>query len=362
MANLTRREPLLFIGSYTGGGGDGIRVFRFDSATGLPVPLFVAGDAPEASFLALHPNGRVLYAVHELSEFEGESQGAVGAYAVDAATGALTLLNRRGTGGASPCHVSVHPSGRMALVANYAGGSVAAFPLEADGRLGARTGLIRHAGKGKDPIRQEGPHAHCLLPHPSGSWALAVDLGLDRVLPYRIDLSASALDPGPAPAILPAGTGPRHLAFHPAGRAAYLVNELEPSLSVFDFDDVTGQLRWIQDAPLLPEGARGPSYGAEVRVHPSGRFLYASNRGHDSLAVFTLDASGRVSPSGHASSGGVFPRHFGIDPSGSFLVAANQKSGSLAVFRIDPATGVLARAGGDVAIASPVCAVFANPP
>lgn len=362
MANHPSRDPLLFIGSYTDGGGDGIRVFRLDSATGSLAPVFVAGNAPEASFLALHPNGRTLYAVHELSEFEGECQGAVSAYAVDAATGTLALLNRRGTGGASPCHVSVHPSGRMALVANYAGGGVAAFQLEADGRLDARTGLIRHEGKGKDPDRQEGPHAHCFLPHPSGRWALAADLGLDRVLAYRIDLSGSALEPGPAPAVLPAGTGPRHLAFHPDGRIAYLVNELEPRLSVFDFDDVSGRLRWIQDAPLLPEGAAGRSYGAEVQVHPSGRFLYVSNRGHDSVAVFALDESGRASPSGHVPSGGRFPRHFGMDASGSFLAVANQKSGSLAVFRIDPATGALAGAGGDLAIASPVCAVFANSP
>jgi 6-phosphogluconolactonase len=368
--------PLL-AGCYTPEGSSagrrGIRRFRLDPDTGRldsdpgPVPE----DAPDASFLVLHPSGRFLYSVHETDSFAGGSQGAVSAWRLSSETGSLAPINRVGSGGAHPCHLSVDPAGRLAFAANYSGGTVAAFRLGADGSLGPasvspvqdRPAGEAPPGRGVDPERQGSPHAHCILPHPSGRVAYAVDLGSDVVFGYGLD--ADALPPLRPLGYLPMapGLGPRHLAFHPSGRRAYLVGELDPLLTAFACDPVTGALQSLGDLPLLPaDPGPGRVYPSEVKVHPSGKLLVVGLRGagdgaFDGFALLTLDADGNPAPAGHGSTGGGFTRHFAFDPSGRFLVAALQKGNALASFRIDPAAATLEPCGR-IAVDAPACVLF----
>jgi 6-phosphogluconolactonase len=309
------------------------------------------------SFLAIHPNQKLLYAVNEMDEFNGQNGGGVSTLAIDPASGTLRLLSQQSSRGRAPCHLIVDRAGKNVLVANYNSGSVACFPIRADGTLGAASSLIQHHGKSIDPVRQEGPHAHSIYLDRANKFALVTDLGLDQIFVDAFDASRGTLVPNiPALSCVSPGSGPRHLDFHPSGQYIYVINELANTISAFTYDAEKGTLKAIQTISTLPADYQGTSLAAEVQVHPSGRFAYASNRGHDSIAVFTVDAvTGALSPAGHQSTRGKNPRNFAIDPSGAYLLAANQDSDSIVVFAIDQQTGSLTRVGEPVSIPMPVC-------
>lgn len=347
----------VYVGTYTGGKSQGIYRFSLDRATGKLTPAGVVPATNNPSFLAIHPNRRFLYAVNETGNFNGQKSGAVSAFAIDAQTGNLTLLNQQPSRGDGPCHLAVDKSGKSVLVANYGGGSVAALPVGADGKLGPATAFIQHAGSSVNPRRQEGPHAHCILLDRDNRLAFSADLGLDKILIYRFDPARGTLvaHSPPAATVAP-GSGPRHFAFHPNSRFAYVINELLSTVTAFRYDSRKGVLETLQTISTLPPGFSGNNSTAEIAVHPSGKFLYGSNRGHDSIAIFAVDSSsGRLTLVGHEPTQGKTPRNFAVDPSGSYLLAANQDSDSVVVFRIDPATGKLRPTGQSVEVPMPVC-------
>jgi 6-phosphogluconolactonase len=353
-------ERLAFVGTYTTDGrSEGIYRLRVDTESGAMRLDGVAAKAANPSYLALHPNGRVLYAVNELSEFRGEPTGAVSAFAIDRASGALTLLNQQPSHGKAPCYVSVNRSGRVVMVANYVGGSIASFPVRRAGRLDVATTVVRHAGTGAHPVRQTAPHAHCILPDPANRYALVVDLGIDSVLTYRLDERSGALSVVTPGAASKPGAGPRHLTFHPNGRFAYVVNELDSTVSVFTYDAERGALSEVQVTPASPGGAATGNHPADIHVASSGRHLYLSNRGDDTIAVFVIDpASGQLTPVQQIPSGGKAPRNFTLDPTGRFLLAANQRSDAIVSFRVDGESGRLTPTGSTVELPVPVCITF----
>jgi 6-phosphogluconolactonase len=338
----------------------GISVYRMDVATGALALVQTVPGLLSPSFLALHPTGNYLYAVERHWTPERRDVGAVTAFRIEGTTGRLTSLDRRPSGGVSPAHVSVHPSGRFALAAHYGSGQVAALPIGPDGCLGGASDIAQHAGRGPDPVRQEGPHAHFVAADPSGRYILACDLGIDRVMVSTLDLASGKLLPNGLPfAQVSSGAGPRHLAFHPSGRYVYVINELDSTLSAFAFDAARGALQILQTVSTLPGGCTGPSHTAQVVVHPSGRFVYGSNRGHDSVVTFAIDAtSGRLTLVDHAWSGGKTPRNFNIDPTGTFLLVGNEESDTIVTFRIDRDTGRIAATGQAIESPSPVCIQF----
>jgi 6-phosphogluconolactonase len=353
-------KQMVYVGTYTGSKSKGIYLFHLDMASGKLTPAGIAAEVASPSFLALHPNGRFLYAVNEVSDFDAAHSGAASAFAIDRSTGKLTLLNQRSAKGSGPCHLSVDPSGKNILVANYGGGSVAVLPVQPDGRLGEATAFVQHTGSSVNPQRQNEPHAHSINVDADNHFAFAADLGLDKVLIYRFDPSKGTLAPNdpPAAAVAP-GAGPRHFVFHPNGRRAYVVNEIDSTVTAFEYDPKAGALKTLQTLSTLPQGVQGNNSTAEIVVHPSGKFLYASNRGHDSIAVFTIDdGSGRLTVAGHQPTGGKTPRNFNVDPTGTFLLAANQDSDSIAVFRINGDTGALTPTGDTVEAPTPVCIKF----
>lgn len=356
---------IMYVGTYTRAPSKGIYAYRFRSATGEVTPLAADGLAAETenpSFLAVHPNQRFLYAVNEISRYEGRDAGSVSAFAIDRATGALTLLNRVSSRGGGPCHLSLDRSGKWLFVANYGGGSVAAFPVRDDGTLGEASAFVQHAGSSVNRARQSGPHAHAAVVSPDNRFVLAADLGLDRIFSYPLDATRGGLaTDGPASAFVAPGSGPRHLAFRPDGKFAYVLNEMLSSVGAFRYNAGPGTLTELQTLSALPGGFAGENSGAEIAVHPDSKFVYTSNRGHDSIAVFRSDpAKGTLTAAGHVSTQGKTPRNFAIDPSGRFLVAANQNSGTLVMFGIDRQTGGLTPAGSAVQVPSPVCVVFAR--
>lgn len=353
-------EPMfVYVGTFTGPNqAQGLSVFRLDGASGALSRLF-AVPADNPSFLALHPQQPYLYAVNSVNDFEGRSSGAVSAYTIDPASGNLAFLNRVPSNGKRPIHLSVDPSGKWVLVTNITEGNVAIMPIQQDGRLGPLTDVVMHTGNGPNPARQGEPHPHYITADPSGRFGLAVDLGTDRVVVYRLDTALGKLLPNPIPwAQVPSGSGSRHLDFHPNGRWAYVVNELDPTLCVFAFDAERGALQVLQTISTQPDDFRGTNNPAEVFVHPSGRFVYASNRGHDSIVIYAVDAeTGRVSTVGWESTRGTPTRNFNIDPTGTFLLAANQDTNNIVTFRIDQESGGLTEVG-QAQTATPVCIVF----
>jgi len=350
----------IYFGTYTGPKSKGIYVSRFDPATGKLGPPELAAQTVNPSFLAVHPHRRFLYAVGETSDFGGKREGAVKAFSIGEESGQLTLLNHQSSGGAGPCHLAVDHSGKCLLVANYGSGSIAALPIQSDGSLAEPSATIQHRGSSVNPQRQAGPHAHFITPDPDNRFALACDLGLDQVLVYRLDAPKAALaanDP-PFTAVKP-GAGPRHLAFHPSGRFTFLINEMGSTITVFAYDAQGGVLKELQTISTLPDGFAGKSTCAGVQVHPSGKFIYGSNRGHDSIAVFAFDIAGRrLTCVEHQSTQGKTPRHFAIDPAGRWLLAENQGSDNVVLFRVDTATGRLSPTGHLVEVPTPVCAIF----
>ena len=341
-------------------GAEGIVVYRFDGASGALEQVGSVRGLISPTFVALGPGGDVLYAVERQWTPEDAASGAVAALAIDPASGVPLLLNRVPSGGASPCHVSVHPGGRLLFAAHYASGHVAAFPLGADGRVGGPSDVVRHEGHGPHPERQEGPHAHFIAPDPAGAFVLACDLGVDRIMVYRLDQGAGKLVPGPVPfAQVASGAGARHLAFHPGGWFAYVINELDSTIAAFAYDAERGALRIVQTVSTVPPDFGGENAPAQLLVHPAGRFVYGSNRGHDSIAIFAVDGTtGRLRLMGHEPTGGAWPRNFNIDPSGRFLLVANERSGTIISFRIDPGTGRLEPTGHAAETPSPTCIVF----
>jgi 6-phosphogluconolactonase len=350
---------LVYFGTYTSSGRSrGIYASRLDD-DGRLSPATLAAAAEDPSWLVLTRDGRRLYAANERQHFEGRASGAVSAFTVDGATGRLAFINQRPSEGASPCHLALDTAERHLLVANYHGGSAAVLPVADDGSLGAATHVVHHEGRGPNPDRQEGPHVHSVHFVPGGGGVLVVDLGLDRLVRYTLDPASGRLVPATPPYVATApGSGPRHLCFHPGGAVAWVDNELAGSVTTFARS--AQGLRAIETVPTLPRGFQGENTTAEVAGTPDGRFLYVSNRGHDSLAIFSIDpASGTLTPVDHASTLGRNPRHFAIDPSGRYLVAANQDSDEVVVFRIDPATGQLTPTGSRLSVPHPVCVRFA---
>ena len=357
------QSDLVAVGTYTRTTSDGIYVCRFDGETGELDPVSSIAGAENPSFLAVHPNGRWLYATSEFEEFEGERQGALYAYDIDADAGRLSLINVVGSGGAGPCHASVDATGRFLLAANYHGGSVCVAPINDDGSLEPLSCFIQHEGSSVNPNRQEQAHAHSINLDAQNRFAYVPDLGQDKVVIYRLDLEQGELVANdPAYVGTEPGSGPRHFDFHPNGARAYVINELGNTVTGYDYDSESGALTPFQTVGTLPAAGFGRSNTtADIHVHPSGRFVYGSNRGHDSIAIFSVDEeTGRLTELGHESTQGWTPRNFAIDPSGEFLLAANQDTDNIVSFRIDGESGALTPTGGVTEIPMPVCVRFFN--
>jgi len=354
-------KPMRFyVGTYTGGESKGIYQCSFDPLNGSITVLGATGDITNPSFLAADPRGRYLLAVSETSEFEGKPGGSVHAFAVDRTSGGLTHLNAQPSHGADPAYICIDKRGRFALVANYTGGNVCAFPVREDGRLDPLVANVQHVGKGVNPRRQERPHAHSVILDPANRRAFSADLGIDRVMVYTFDPDSGALAPAEQPEVVMApGSGPRHLDFSPDAHMLYVINELASTVTVLAYNYATGALAEIHSISTLPSSFKGENTCADIHAHPSGRFVYASNRGHDSIAVFAVEpSSGKIRTLQHQPTLGQSPRNFAIDPTGQFLLAANQRSHAIVVMRINQNDGTLAPAGERAVIPSPVCIRF----
>jgi 6-phosphogluconolactonase len=355
------RGVLVFVGTYTNAKSKGIYAYRLKYQTGSLAALGLVAETQNPSFLATHPNGRFLYSVGEVNSFAGRPGGLVSAYAIDAGTGRLTLLNQQSSGGAGPCHAALDRAGKRLFVANYTGGSVSVFPVGSDGSLGAAAAFVQHQGSGVNPARQKGPHAHGVYPDATGRYLIVADLGLDRLFVYRLEGENGTLVPNDPPfAAVKPGAGPRHFAFSTDGRLGFVINELDSTLTVFRFDAGTGVLKEQQTVSTLPSGWAGQNWTAEVAVHPSLPVVYGSNRGHDSIHIWRIDPrTARLTSLALESTQGKTPRNFAIDPSGKYLFAANQHSDSIVVFKIDSRTGLLEATGTVLQVGNPVCVAFA---
>ncbi|MDT5295193.1 MAG: 6-phosphogluconolactonase [Acidobacteriota bacterium] len=357
------RELLVYVGTYTQGRSEGVYLLRLSLASGELKLVGSTHGVVNPSYLTLDVRRRFLYAVNEVEEFAGRKSGAVSAFAVDQRTGALRFLNQQPSRGGAPCYVTADGSGRFVLVANYVGGNVAVLPVLKDGTLGAATDVKQHQGSGANRERQEGPHAHCIVLDRANRYAYSCDLGTDKVMVYRFDARGGRLTPNEPPAApMPPGAGPRHLTFHPGGKFAYVLNELNSTVTAFAQDRARGTLKELQTIGTLPAGFAGANTAADIHATPDGRFLYCSNRGHDSIAAFGVDATtGGLRPIGHTPTAGKTPRNFAIDPTGTYLLAANQNSDTIVTFRIDPPTGTLQPTGHTAEVPSPVCLKLTTP-
>jgi 6-phosphogluconolactonase len=347
-------QYLAYVGPYTHrpSTSKGIYAYKYDAKTGKFTSIGLAVETPDPSFVVVHPNHKFLYAVNETG------QGTVSAFAIDTATGMLKALNQTSSKGSGPCHLVVDPSGKWLFAANYNSGSVAAIPVNADGWLGEAASSVQHAGSSVNASRQKGPHAHETVLSPDAKILFVPDLGMDKIMAYRWDAKGqlTANDP-PFTQIAP-GSGPRHMAFHPNGEFAYVMTEMTSSVIAFSYDAKKGSMTEMQTYPATPADFTGQKAGAEIAVHRNGKFLYASNRNHNSIAIFTIDAKGALTAAGNVSVQGKTPRHFTIDPSGDFLVVENQDSNNIVIFKIDPNTGALTPTGDTLEISQPVSLVF----
>ena len=353
----------VYLGTYTSGESEGIYLCRLDIEDGsLSTPELVA-EMDNPTFLAIHSNERYLYAVSEVRKHGERMGGAASAFQRDPVSGSLSFLNSQLSGGSGPCHLNIDAAGRCLLVANYGSGSVSAFPLAEDGRLGEASAFFQHEGSSVNPQRQTGPHAHSANLSPDNRFVFICDLGLDRIMVYRLDAEKSMLTPAEKPWVeVGAGAGPRHFTFHPSGRSAYVINELDSTITAFSYAPETGELQEIETVSTLPEGFAGESTTAEILVSRDGRFLYGSNRGHDSIAIFAIDSErGGLSLVGFEPSLGKTPRNFAFEPGGSLLLVAHQDSDNVVTFRVDRETGRLAPMGEAVKVPMPVCVRFARP-
>ncbi|HMJ90805.1 MAG TPA: lactonase family protein [Candidatus Acidoferrum sp.] len=353
-------EYWTFFGTYTGAKSKGIYAAKFNSITGKFGTPHLAAEITNPSFLAVHPNAKWLYAIGEVGDYGGKKTGSIAAYAINATSGKLVALNSQTSGGAGPCHVFVDQTGKCVLAANYGGGSLTSVPLKEDGSLGEPGSFIQHTGSSVNKSRQEGPHGHCIVADPSNRFALACDLGLDQVLIYKLDPEKDTLTPNdPAFGSTPPGAGPRHLAFHPNGKFVYVINEINCTMTTFSWDGARGALSAIETVTTLPGERQRGHTTAEVQVHPSGKFVYGSNRGHDTIVVFKVDqTTGKLTRIQNESTQGKTPRHFTLDPTGRFLIAENQDSHDAFVFSVDQNSGRITATGEKIEIGAPVCAVF----
>ena len=372
----SKDKYLLFVGTYTQKESKGIYAYRFDAASSELTPLGVAAETTNPSFLAIDPSHRFLYAVNEVQKYKGADSGAVSAFAINRETGKLSLLNEVASRGADPCYIALDRTGKYVLVANYTGGNVAVFPVHADGRLGESSAVLQDIGAlGPIKERQEAPHSHWIEASAHNRFVYVSDLGLDRVLIYRFDATNGTLTNGEAAAksgspntgdffsaTLAPGTGPRHAAFSGNGNFMYVLGELDSTVTVFanDFaNDARETFRSVQRISALPAGFSGHNDAAEIAIHPNGKYLYTSNRGHDSIALFSIDNhTGTLTPVDHFPTQGKAPRNFEIDPTGKFLFVANQETDNIVVFRIDPNSGRLTSTGQTLHVPSPVCLKF----
>jgi 6-phosphogluconolactonase len=355
-----RDDSTMYVGTYTDGRSDGVYVVRMSPTSGHLTMGGLAARTTNPSFLAPDTTRRHLYAVNEVVSYEGQSSGSVTAFRIDSSTGALREINQQASRGGAPCYITVDRANRFVMVANYSGGNASVLPIAADGSLGAAVTVVQHSGSGPNPQRQQAPHAHSVIVAPDNRFAFVADLGIDRIMVYRYDDRTGALTPGDPPAAtLAPGAGPRHFTFHPDARRAYVINELDSTVSAFDYEPRTGALGPVQTVSTLPAGYDGQNSCADIHVHPSGRFLYGSNRGHDSIVVYAIaPGTGSLSLVQHQSTMGRTPRNFAIDPTGRFLLAANQDSDSIAVFAIDSVTGRLTHTGQVLDVPAPVCLRF----
>ena len=353
-AQAAGKRYLIYIGTYTGPQSKGIYAFRFDADSGKLEPVGPAAELTRPSFLAIHPNRKYLYAVSETGT------STVSAFAINPQSGMLTLLNTAPAKGSAACHLVVDQTGKSLLVANYGNGSVAAFRVGEDGRLSESTAQVQHSGSGPDPARQRGPHAHAVVLSSDNRFVFVPDLGLDKIFVYRLDPVQATLTAHEPPfATTPPGSGPRHFAFHPSERFAYSVNEMKSSVTAFAYDRGKGTLTSLQSISNLPEDFSGTDNSAEIEVDSAGKFVYASNRGHDSITIYRIDPKkGTLTTVDRVLTQGKTPRNFKIDPTGRYLLAANQDSGSIVVFRRDGSSGRLTPAGQTVEVGSPVCIQF----
>jgi 6-phosphogluconolactonase len=355
---------LVYVGTYTATSSKGIYNYRFDPKTGQLTPIGVAAEMANPSFMATDPQHRFLYAVTEMGQEPGadsyKKNGSISSFSIDRKTGALTFLNKVDAGGGGSCHLIVDKTGKMLFVANYGSGNVASFAIKPDGTLGERTGFHQHTGSSVDPARQKGPHAHAVVLSPDNRFLFVPDLGMDQIKIYRVDAAKgtfTANDPGYA--TVKAGLGPRHFTFGRGAKFAYALCEMGSSVAVFSYNPVKGSLTPVQTISNLPDGFTGIDNSAEIEMDRSGRFLYASNRGNDSITVFAVDpAKGTLTKVQVVPTQGNIPRNFALDPTGKYLIAANQKSNSMVVFSVDPHNGKLKAAGQMLDIPSPVDILF----
>jgi 6-phosphogluconolactonase len=352
------RELTLYVGTYTNAKSEGIYVYRMDAVTGQ-LKRVSSVKSVNPSFLAIDQSKRHLYAVNEVADFAGKTSGAVSAFAIESETGNLRFLNQQASLGADPCHLTLDRRGKFLLVANYTSGNLAVLRIQRDGSLANASEMVQHQGSSIKE-QQKGPHAHCVILDASERHALAADLGIDKVMIYRFDSSEGKLKPAiQSFATLQAGAGPRHLTLHPRGKYAYVINELDSTMSAFRYDPGTGALKLLQTVSTLPKDFSGRSYCADLHVSPSGKFLYGSNRGHDSIVTFAIEQStGRLQYLENVSTKGKWPRNFSIDPSGRFLLVANQHTDNVVTLKVDAKTGRLSDTGHDEQIPTPVCLKF----
>jgi len=349
---------LAYVGTYSDRGGKGIYAYRFDSKTGKLVDLGLAVATPDPSFLAISKDGKFLYAVNETSTYQGQPTGSVSSFAIHKDTGKLTPLNTLSSRGAGPAHLAIDRSGKSLLVANYDGGNVAVFPILENGSLGDASAFVQHKGSSVVPDRQKGPHAHDIAMSPDNRFALVADLGLDQVIVYPFDPAKGTLGTPHVVKVHP-GAGPRHLAFSPNGKFVYLINEIQSTINSFSYSAANGELQELQAVSTLPKTFKGANDTAEIEVHPSGRFLYGSNRGQDSVVLFTIDpAKGTLTNAGFTLTRGKTPRNFVIDPTGRWLFAENHESDDFVIFKIDEKTGQLTPHGDALQVPAPVCVRF----
>ncbi len=364
-------EMLAYVGTYTEtirfgsgkilqGKGEGIYVYRMNQTSGAMELVSKATGVANPSYLAIDSTRCHLYAVNELKTYEDRPSGTISAFAVDSKTGHLEFLNKRLTHGTDPCHVFVDTRRKCVFVSNFMSGSVCVLPVLGDGSLGEASDVIQHQGSSVDPVRQKGPHAHSVTLDEVNRFVFVPDLGVDKVLVYKFDPERGRLEPHEVPWIkMKPGAGPRHMVFHPSGRFAYLVNELDSTMAVLSYDGGSGTFKELQIVPTLPEGFLGQSTCGDVQVSPSGGFVYASNRGHESIVIYQIDqGTGKLTLVGHASTQGKTPRHFGIDPTGTYLLAANQDTDAIVTFHIDPHWGKLQPTGHVTQVPTPVCVKF----
>ncbi len=364
IASAKGKDFLVYVGTYTNKNrSKGIYAFRFDAGTGKLDPLGLVGEMANPSFVAIHSNNRWLYAVSEMADGHGKTTGSVSSFSIDTKSGKLTLRNTVDSKGDGPCFVRTDHTGKNVLVANYNSGSAAVLPIKEDGTLAEASAVVQDHGTGADKERQEGPHAHSFNVSPDNRFAVCCDLGTDKVMVYHFDAAKGSLTPNDPPfASLKPGSGPRHFDFHPSARYAYSINELASTITAFNYDKAKGSLTEIQTVSTLPPDFKGENTTADIHAHPSGKFLYGSNRGHNSIAVYSVaPGTGKLTYVENTSTQGGVPRSFGLDPTGKWLISADQDVDTLVVFSIDQKTGRLTPTGQKVACGMPVCVKFSSP-